>query len=36
MIEDCIGAIAGDLCRTETESTCLALETCAIPDGGTD
>jgi hypothetical protein len=25
-VEDCINAIAGDLCRTETEATCIALE----------
>jgi hypothetical protein len=35
MVEDCINAIGGDLCRTDTEPTCAAVEQCPLPDGGT-
>jgi hypothetical protein len=31
---DCINAIGGDLCRTDTASACVPLEQCVMPDGG--
>jgi hypothetical protein len=35
-IEDCINAIGGDLCKTDTLPVCTALNVCPVADGGAD